>query len=262
MIGVCVDDFRLSAQEGLREAARLGFGLVEIGAARGQISPAELSHSGRRHLKRFVGGLGLSITALRADAGPAIAIEGSGADQQLQLAKDVIELARDIEVQIVCVSLGSFNGDDAKNHEPFKEVLHHLADHADKLGRFVAIETVADKPGELSRLLAELSCPFLKVSYDPGALLMVGLDPLAAIEPLADDIVLAHMRDATLGSPQRPGREANLGQGNLSVQAYLAHLAQAGYEGGQIIRRAHSDSPIADLQSCKNYLESILAPPV
>ena len=259
-IGVHVDDFRIDAKAGLRLASSLGFRAVQLGAASGEISPQQLSESGRRHLLRHTRGLGVSIAALRADLGGSRFLDGARVEQHVDRARRILELARDLGVRVVTAPVGRLLPDHARQYEVLHEALRQVAEHADRVDRVFAIETAVDAPADLKKLLEELNCRHLKVCYDPAELLMDGLDPLAAVESFADQIVLSHIRDAQPGSPERPGREANLGDGQLNLSACLERLAEAGYGGELIIRRSQSSNPGPDIQACKRYLDALLAP--
>jgi sugar phosphate isomerase/epimerase len=258
-LAVCLDDFGTPPKEALRAASELGFRCVQIGALHGPVSPGELDESGRRHLRRFAEGLGLQIIALRVDFGGSRFLDASRTDQCIDHTRRVLELARELNVPMVSAPLGKFRLADVEEYELVKSAVRAVVDHADLLDCFFGVETAVDSPDALRQLLHEVSCPHLKVAYDPAELLMGGIDPLAPIETYANDIALAFARDAERGTSAQPGRETNLGAGHLSLPAYLAQLDAAGYRGPLIVRRADTTRPLADLAACKEYLESILA---
>ena len=105
-IGVGVDDFRLPVKEGLERAARLGFNAVELAAAVGEVSPANLSESGRRHLARLCGNLGLATAALTADPGGPGLSDAATVDARVELTGRVLALAADLHVPVVCADVG------------------------------------------------------------------------------------------------------------------------------------------------------------
>lgn len=254
-LGVHLQDLQLGAKRGMIAASRLGAGCIHVPAAEGDISPQNLTLTGRRHVQRFARDLGLRLSALEADLRTQTA--GGGLEERIDQTRRIIELASELEVPVVTASLGHVE-DDAEHYAVAREALHQVAVHADTVGRFVAIETSAGSQDVILRLLRDLNCSYLKVCYDPGLLLIDGMDPLAPIDPLADAIVLANLRDATRGSSKRPGRETDLGEGHLNIHAYLAQLDQAGYRSDLILRRSASDDPIPHLRAARRYLESVL----
>ncbi|MCZ6652197.1 MAG: sugar phosphate isomerase/epimerase [Planctomycetota bacterium] len=257
-LAVCLDDFGAPPKEALRAASEIGFRCVQIGALQGPISPSQLDESGRRHLRRFAEGLGLQIIALRVDFGGSRFLDASRTDYCIDRTRRVLELARELNVPTVSAPLGKFRTADVQEYELVMSAVRAVADHADLLNCSFAIETAVDTPDALQKLLREVSCPHLKVAYDPAELLIGGIDPLAPIETYADDIALAFARDAERGTSAQPGRETNLGAGHLSLPVYLAQLDAAGYRGPLVVRRADTTRPVADLAACKEYLESIL----
>ena len=258
-LAVCLDDFGAPPKEALRAASEIGFRCVQIGALQGPISPGQLDESGRRHLRRFAEGLGLQIIALRVDFGGSRFLDASRTDYCIDRTRRVLELARELTVPTVSAPLGKFRTADVQEYELVMSAVRAVADHADLLNCFFAIETAVDTPDALQQLLRDVSCPHLKVAYDPAELLIGGMDPLAPIETYADDIGLAFARDAERGTAAQPGRETNPGAGHLSLPAYLAQLDAAGYRGPLIVRRADTTRPLEDIGACKQYLCAILA---
>ena len=181
-LGVYLDDFRAAPREALRLASTMGFGAVHIGVVDGPLAPRELSESGRRHLKRSAAGLGLEIVALRADLGGARLLDTAAVDGHLHRIRDILQLARDMDVPLVTAPLGKFHPDDEREYSLVLQAVTHIAECADTLDRSFAIETAggttrcADaSPGALPKLLQQLSCPHLKICYDPAELLPPGI---------------------------------------------------------------------------------------
>ena len=69
----------------------------------------------------------------------------------------------------------------------------------------MAVETAGVDPAALGKLLAEVNTPVVGAAYDPAGLLIDGFEPLSGMEPLADHILNARIRDAVAGTGQRPG---------------------------------------------------------
>lgn len=257
-IGVYLNDLRAEPREALRLAASLGYNAVQIEVGCGPLSPSQLSQSGRRHLMRFADGLGLSIVALRADLGDTSSPDTTSLEQLADRAPRILELARELNVATVTAPVGRFRLTDQRDYSLVRHALAQIADSANLLDRIFAPDTTLGPPDALAELLRDLNCPNLGVCYDPAGLLMDGIDSLTAVETLADNIALAYVRDARARSAERAGSETNLGDGHLNLPDYLAQLDAAGYRGPLIVRRSQSANPPADLQQCRNYLESVL----
>lgn len=121
-----------------------------------------------------------------------------------------------------------------------------------------AFETASADPRRIAALLGETARASLGACYDPASLLIDGFDPLAGMEPLAERILIARLRDALAGSKQRPGRETAIGQGQIDFAEYWAALEQAGYHNSTFIRRTDADNPLRELADAKRHLESLL----
>jgi sugar phosphate isomerase/epimerase len=149
------------------------------------------------------------------------------------------------------------SGDDPRT-EMIIAALDQIADHADKTGVIYAVETTETTPDLLNAVLKRNACPYVRVAYDPAALLMEGDDPVAGVQPLADQVAISFARDALQGSGDRPGRETPFGTGHIDFAEYLAALEEAGYHGPQIIRRTNAENPIEEIAAAKKYLEDVL----
>lgn len=250
-LGVHSEDLHASARHSMEIAAKLAMPLIQLRAVDGEVSPQELSASGRRHVLRFARNMGLSIVALGAELSGHVT-NSSTLDLEVARARRILELARDLDVAQVSAPVRVGAGMDTAL---LREAITQIAEHADRLDCPFAIETSADSPQDLCTWLEDINCDLLKVCYDPGSLMIAGRDPLAPIEALADRISLSHLRDAIVGSPGQPGRETALGQGQLNLPVYLQHLKDAGYHGPQMLRRAHGSQPVEDLTRARAYFQ-------
>ena len=100
--------------------------------------------------------------------------------------------------------------------------------------------------------------PGVGACYDPASLVIEGFEPLSGVDPLADRIFLAHVRDAVPGSARHGGREMPLGQGQVDLPEYLAALDQAGYRGVPYIRRTSAERPLQEIAHAKARLEALI----
>lgn len=255
-IGVNVDDFRTDPRSGLRQAARMGFRTVELRTLDGDVDPANLSASGRRHLSRIVRDLGLGLVALDADFGTTGLADAGRVDACVHKTIEVLALAHELGVPVVTGSVGRLDDGDDPRPEPVFGALKAIGEQADRVGCVYAVNTTFASPQALRGLLDELDCPFIRICTDPGALVMAGHDPVVATELLAERVALSHARDGLAGGAERAGREVPLGHGHVNWLRYLATLSAADYAGPQILRRTDSQRPAEDLAEAKQVLES------
>ncbi len=257
-LGLRSDDLRVGARKGMDLAARMGFGTIELGAITGDVAPENLSSSGRRHVMRYANQRGLSISALGGTLGGTVHHDVIGLERNLDQLRSILDLARDLNVATVTTAVGLIGPQDGEWFDRVREALSSVAEHADLIGCNVALTTSGGNPAGLATLIDTVNCDRIKVCYDPGELLMSGQDPLAPIEPLANHIGLSHIRDGMLGNAAHAGQETCLGRGQLDVAAYLGHLAQAGYHGPHILRRADSAQPSADLATGRQIMGAMI----
>lgn len=256
-VGVVLDGLGLPAKDALQAAARLSFTHVELPAQSGDVDPANLSRTGRRHLLHYVSSLGLRLSALAGDLGGARFNDSSALERRLDKTRQILELAAELRVPIVTTHLGRVD-EDTLSQGYVAQAIRELADVSDRTGTLVALETGSADPAALAGLIRGVNCPTLGSAYDPASLLIDGFDPFAGVEPLADRILIARVRDAVAGSGQRPGREMPLGQGQIDLAEYLAALDQAGYRGTSFVRRTDSDRPLEDLAQARERLVRLL----
>ena len=258
-VGVGVDDFRLPVKEALRWAARLGFGAVQIGVARGQASPGQMSQSGRRHLVRACHTLGLSMAALADEPGGPGISDAAAADAHVERARMILELAADLGVAVVAANVGPVLDPVTGEPAPLAvEALRAIAEQADRVGTVYALQTGVDAPRGMRGALEALDCPWVRACLDPAQLACCGHDPVQAVAVLADWIALAHVADATMGGPAGGGVETRLGLGQIDLPAYLAELAGTACGGPLILRCRRSPEPVQDLAWARRQLESLV----
>jgi len=262
VIGVDVDDLHLPIKDAFRKAAELRFHVVELPAVMGEAAPRNLSSSGRRHLARYVEGLGLGVAALSADM-PSLRLADPGTiDERVARTCEIIELAKDLKVRIVTASVGALTHPESGDlSPPAEEALRRIGEYADARGAVYAIRPSHDGGDRVVRVLDELCCPSIQIGLDPAAMVMSGVNPSGAAERLAHRIALLHARDATAGLTDRPGRETRFGDGEVDFVGILAMLEAAEYRGAFIVRCSESPRPIPDLQAARDALAHMLGSP-
>jgi sugar phosphate isomerase/epimerase len=258
-LGVAINDFGVGPKQGLQVAARMGYEAVELNATQGDLDPSRLSQSGIRHLRRLCQDFGLGMAALDGYFGLGGFADAAGAEERIDKTRQILELARKIQVPVVTTYLGAAPDDPGdRRRRSVVEAARILGEAADRTGTLLAVRTAEDAPESLRRLLDEIACPMIRVCYDPGGLLIHGHDPMAGIGQLGEHVIASHLRDATTGTRSAAGREVRLGTGQLDVGEYLAALEDGQYAGGQIIRRTDAADPIGDVAAAKAYLDALM----
>ena len=254
-----LEDLRQPTKAALRIAAELAFRRLELPAARGELAPENLSQSGRRHLLRLVESYGLKIASLSVDVPGLRLTDPRTADERIARTCAALELAADLKVPVVTASVEALT--DSKSGDPSAatiEALRKIGENADGRGVRYALRPTVDSHDHVGRLLKALACPALGVGLDPGALVMHGVNPLGRIEQVAGHVALLHARDATAGSPDVPGLEARLTEGDVDFVGLLGVLEAADYAGPFIVRRWQSAMPMEELQDARRRMQELL----
>ncbi len=260
-IGVNVDDLRLGTKRGLQKASDLGFRTVELATVHGDLAPAALSTSARRHLLRYVDGCGLRLVALVADMPGLRLTDPQTVGERVDSTCRVVELAADLQVPTVTASVGALTHPETGDPSPTAtEALARIGEYADTRGVVYAIRPTSDTGDRLGGVLAAVGCPSLGVCLDPAALVMAGANPMAEVERLVRQIRFFHARDATAGYADRPGRETRLGEGDVDLTGVVALLDAIDYRGPYVLRRHDAADLAADLQAGRDYLVRLLPP--
>lgn len=258
-IGVHVDDLRLGIKDGLRRAAEMGFVPVEFDATSVEVNPEALSSSGRRHLTRFVDGLGLRLASLAADIPGSRLGDPRTADERIARTCRIVELAADVGVPVVTASLGIVTeGEGGEPCPVVVEALRCIGEMADSRGVTYAIRPSGTGGDGLVRLLEAVACDRVQVGLDPAAMVMSGIDPLGSIDRFVSRVSLVYARDGTVGSSEQAGRETRLGEGEVDLVGLLSWLGAAEYSGPFILRRSDSANPPADLADARDVLGRML----
>ena len=255
LIGVDIEDLHLPVKDALRKAAELEFQVVELPAVTGDVTPRNLSSSGRRHLARFVESLGLGMAALSADIPAMRLTDPRTVDERVARTCEIIDLAKDLKTPIVTASVGALTHPETGGVSPLAaEALHRIGEYADARGTLYAVRPTHDAGDRLARALDELRCPSIAIGLDTAAMVRSGANPLATVERLVHRIALLHARDAKAGSADRPGRETRLGEGDVDFVGLLSLLETAEYRGAYIVRGSESPRPIPDIEAARDAL--------
>jgi sugar phosphate isomerase/epimerase len=259
MVGVHVGDLRQPVKDGIRRAAELGLRFVELPTEIGELVPENLSGTGRRHLARYIEDFGLRISSLSADIPQSPWTDGRSVERRIEQTKGILTLAADLGVRVVTFSAGGMHSPGSDSISPIAmEGLCVLGDQADRLGIHLAMRPTLDGADSVAALLEHLRCPAFKLGLDPAAIVAGGTNPMSIIERLANEVVLVHARDATIGRPEHPGREVRLGEGDVDLVGVVAGLAAAGFQGPHILRRTDSASPESDIIAGRDALRKLL----
>lgn len=262
-IGVLSDGFKLPPREALRKAADLGADGVQVYAVRDKVSPATPKEE-RLDFVRYVDSLGLKISALCGDTGRGFTNPDLN-PETIQISKDIVDLAVDLNTRIVTTHIGKVPDDRANpTYDIMLEACREIADYAAKREVTFAVETGPEKAVLLKQFLDEVDSPGLGVNLDPANLYMCSADnPVAAVHTLAKYIVHTHAKDGIrLPELREDGRqkwlEVPLGEGGVPWPEYLAALQSIGYKSFLTIEREVGPDPAADISKAISFLKGFI----
>ncbi len=255
-LGVNAHDLHSDTKRALQQAGTLGVRLVELAAHAPDMSPAALSTSGRRHLLRFIEGMGMQLTSLTADHAMLRLTDPSTIDHRIALTSDVIKLAADLHVSVVSTAIGAVTHPDTHEPSPVAiEALQRMGEAADNYGIRLALRPSADAPDAFAALLDAVACPSVQLGLDLGSLVIAGNNPIRYVEQFATKVAIVHIRDARTGISDRPGCEVKMGEGDVDLTGALVTLESTDYRGAYILRRTGSNDPMSDLLAARGRVE-------
>ncbi len=255
-IGVRLESLGLPLRRALVEASRLGVGGVQVDAV-GDLSPNNLSETGRREVRHLLRGHNLELTALGCPLRRGL---DAAQDQQprIEHVGKVLALACDLGPRVVVVQAGAVPDKEDERGRRLDESLQALARHGDRIGAFLALETGLESGAALAAYLKRFDSGALAANFNPANLLLHGFDPYDSARALLGLVRHAQARDARRASASRAAQEVPLGQGNIDWMQLLAVLEEIEYRGWLTVDRESGDDRPADVAAGVAFLRRIL----
>ncbi len=231
-------------RKGLRMARDLGVRAVELDARHG-LDPAQVTSTGRRQIRKWLGDEGLVVSAIafptRGGYGDPDRLEG-----RIAATKAALQLAYDLGSRVVLNHLGEIPPADDAGCRLLVDVLSDLATWSHHVGATLCAEAGRAAPADLARLIAALPEGGLTCDLVTGSLLVHGYDPAEAVEILGGHIASVHATDAVAGPFAGRGRAVILGTGQVDFPPVFAKLDERHYDGWIGLepvepRQAHSE---------------------
>ena len=260
-IGVDIADFMMGSRKAIELAAELGVGAIELPMVSGELAPANLSQSGRRHISRFIRGLGLDFCAIVGDMPGELRLTDAATNTEVvDRTRALLLLARQMRVPIVTAAVSALTHPDTGEWSPHAwEALRQIGADASATGTIYALRPTDDSAERIGRLLAELNCSYIRLCFDPAAMVIAGHDPAEVVRIAGDHIVLSHVRDAAAATSEQAAVEKPLGEGDVDLMGCLQMLHACGYHGPLIVRRRNSEHPVAEISEAREYLRKLLS---
>ena len=278
-IGIMADSLLGTFRENIEKARALGAQGVQIYAVDGEMAPWNLTKEQIAEKKSILDANGLAVSALCGDLGGHGYQIADDNKSKVEKSKRIVDLALELGTKVVTTHIGVVPDTKNDTYHIMQAACNELAEYADSVGASFAVETGPEKAEMLKEFLDGLSARGVKVNLDPANLVMVTQDdPVKAVYTLRDYIVHTHAKD---GINHRPCdrhkiygffatggdggdlrdmpiweyfQEVPLGQGSVDFDAYLAALADIGYNGYLTIEREVGEDPAADIGLAVDFL--------
>ena len=268
-IGVMVESFKSSSIDsivesdnpmqvftaGVKKAAQLGAAGIQAYATFGALQFDEMNKAKIKEVLDIVKSNGLIFSAICGDFGGHGFEDKSENVKKVENSKRVLDLAKELECDIVTTHIGTVPGEECEKKDIMREACRELAVYADSIGSAFAVETGPEPCVLLGSFLDSLGAMGVRVNFDPANLVMcVADDPVKGVEILKKYIVHTHAKDGVMVGSREGYRELPLGQGDVDFDNYLLALDKIGYTGFLTIEREVGDDREADIKLAKDFL--------
>ncbi len=138
------------------------------------------------------------------------------------------------------------------------EAIAALAEHGDRTGTILALETGLESGDDLGKFLARFDTGGLGANFDPANLLLNGFDPYEGARGLAGRIVHVTARDGRRSSTRRSDGEVALGNGDLEWMRLLGTFEEVGYHSWLTVARDEGDQRPQDVAAGVQFLRRLI----
>ncbi|MGE3804003.1 MAG: sugar phosphate isomerase/epimerase family protein [Gemmataceae bacterium] len=254
-IGLRLESLDLPLRRAVDEAARLGVAGIQVDAV-GDLSPKQLSQTGRREFRTLLSARNLSLAALGCPLRRGLdAAENQQA--RLEHVQNVMALAFELGARVVIVPPGRLPLEGQP--DPLREPLLALGQHGDRIGCTLACETGLEAGDVLAAYLARFDTGSLAANFDPGNLVVHGFNPYQSVAALGRFIAQVHARDARGASPSRAAREVPLGAGDINWLDFFDALREQEYQKWVVVVRDDSNNRHAEVAHGVEFLRRFIA---
>ncbi len=256
-IGIRLESFGLPLRKALQTASGLGAGGVQVDSV-GDLSPSRLTETGRREFRHLLRGHNLELAALGCPLRRGLDV-AEDLQPRIEHVRKVMSLGYDLGARIVVVQAGRIPEDVSGGGAALlTEALAALAQHGDRAGVVLALETGLEPGGVLRAFLDRFDTGSLGANFDPANLLTHGFDVYDSARALGEKVVHVHAKDARAASASRAAQEVPLGHGDIDWLQLIGTLEEVEYRGWLTIERESGDDRVADVTSAVSFLRRLV----
>ncbi len=241
--------YRQDLRQALETAARHGYRRGQANALATDLDAREFSSSARRHLIKYLSGLGLTLDGLALPFPGAGLADPNRASEHVERLRATLEFCRQLNVSRVPVNLSGFT--DPRRSDLALELLHMTADLADRTGVVATINAADDAPEVVTDRVRAVGCPNVQLALDTAH----SDEDSPTLSSRADLIDTVYLRDI-----RRHGRhveEVPFGQGDVDFPQLLAQLA-ANEQDASLVIRYDGPGGVDALRQGREYMQSLI----
>ncbi len=254
-VGVSLNSFQLPLKRALVAASTLQADGVEIDA-RGELSPAQLSDSGIRQLRKRLSDLRLSVSAVHFPTRRGYQVSDA-LEPRIAATKRAMDFAFALGCNVVTNHVGHIAEDGDPSWSTLIEALTDIGRHGQHCGAFLATTTGSEDAAAMKRLLDALPEGSLMVDFDPGSLIINGFSANESLQVLGQHVVHVRARDGVRDLARGRGLEVAVGRGSVDFPQLLATIEQFGFRGYLTVDRSHSSEPLQEISDAISFLREI-----
>jgi len=256
-LGVRLESLVLPLRPALGQIERTGVAGVQVDAI-GELSPKNLSQTGKREFLHLLGSYNLELAALNCPLRHGLNVP-DGLDARIEHVMRVLNLSFDLGSRLVTIEPGSVRKEtDAGQSNPLEESLLTLARHGDRVGTVLALETGLEAGEVLADFLGGFDTGGLGVSFNPANLLLNGFDPVTSLTALQKQIVYFEAKDARPGSASRTAQEVPVGHGDIDWMQMLETLREIEYRDWVTVRQDTGENRLPSIAASIQFLRRLL----
>jgi sugar phosphate isomerase/epimerase len=247
---------KLPFRKALVEAAKLGADAVEIDA-RGELTPAELSKTGLRQVKKLLEDYNLKVAAVGFRTRRGYDAPGE-IERRVAATKEALTMARSLGAELVVNQVGRVpSTPEGPVWQQLVEVLTDLGAHSHRAGAWLACETGSEEGADLARLIAALPAGSVAVAFNPGNLIVNGFSPKLSLLALGGHVRYVMATDGVRDLARGRGLEVPLGRGSTDFEGLVGQLEEYAYRGYYTVARESSDNLLGELSQAVQFLRNL-----
>ena len=293
-IGVVAGALGDEPRQAVQRARGAKFGGIQFDVKMGGLDLTELSDSGRREFAKMLRDGGVTLIAVRADAGADGLAPGTDVDRALWRMQKALETAAGLGCATVCLDLGRLPVPSTAAMERPKitaeqagvillpepirtpapvatplpppdpqfvgqvdEGLRTIGSWADRYGVTVALRSSLSPFSAVRRAVDAAACAWFGLDFDPVDALQDAMDLDAIFSGLGGVVRHVRARDAVRGERGRV-QAAAVGKGSVEWLGILSRLEASGYGGWITVDSLELPQRQAGAIDARNYLANLI----